>query len=98
MPLEYKYSAPMSSQPRVTGHAAVRAALRDTDTYSSNLQGDADVRDYRQIPLEIDPPDHHLYRAALGPLFVKPRIESMRPQFGDIAQDRKSTRLNSSHT
>ena len=67
------------------GHAAVRAALRDTDTYSSNLQGDADVRDYRQIPLEVDPPDHHLFRTALSPIFVKPRIDSMRPQFAGIA-------------
>ena len=36
----------------VSGHKQVRAALRDTATYSSDLQGDADVRDYRQIPLE----------------------------------------------
>ena len=65
----------------ITGHKAVRAALRDTDTYSSDLQGDADVRDYRQYPLEVDPPRHHLYRAALSPFFVKPTIEKHEDKF-----------------
>jgi cytochrome P450 len=65
----------------VTGHKALRDALRDTTTYSSDLQGDADVRDYRQIPLEIDPPAHHLYRAALSPFFVKPKVEKFESAF-----------------
>lgn len=65
----------------IVGHKAVREALRDTQTYSSDLQGDADVRDYRQLPLEVDPPRHHLYRAALAPYFVKPSIELLIPQF-----------------
>ena len=72
---------------RIHGHAAVRAALRDTDSYSSDLQGDADVRDYRQIPLEVDPPRHHAYRSALNPLFVRPRIESLYPEFSAFARD-----------
>ena len=65
----------------ITGHKEVRAALRDTEKYSSDLQGDADVRDYRQIPLEIDPPRHHLYRSALSPFFVKPTVEKCVPDF-----------------
>jgi cytochrome P450 len=71
----------------VTGHANVRAAARDTENYSSDLQGDRDVRTYRQIPLEVDPPRHHLYRTALSPLFVKPKIEKMIPQFEAIAEE-----------
>jgi len=63
------------SQKTITSHKALREALRDTQTYSSDLQGDADVRDYRQLPLEVDPPRHHLYRSALAPIFVKPSIE-----------------------
>lgn len=70
----------------VTGHANVRAAARDTENYSSDLQGDRDVRTYRQIPLEVDPPRHHLYRTALSPLFVKPKIEKMIPEFEAIAK------------
>jgi len=70
-----------SDQRIITGHKAVRDALRDTTTYSSDLQGDADVRDYRQLPLEVDPPKHHLYRTALGPYFVKPNVEKSVPEF-----------------
>lgn len=65
----------------IRGHKAVRDALRDTATYSSDLQGDADVRDYRQFPLEVDPPRHHLYRSALTPYFVRPAVEAFIPQF-----------------
>lgn len=70
----------------VTGHKAVRDALRDTATYSSDLQGDADVRDYRQLPLEVDPPRHHLYRTAVTPYFVKPTVEKSVPKFREHAE------------
>jgi cytochrome P450 len=70
-----------SSRKTITGHAPLRSALRDTQTYSSDLQGDADVRDYRQIPLEVDPPLHHLYRSALAPYFIKPAIEKHSERF-----------------
>lgn len=69
----------------VRGHKNVRAALRDTQTYSSDLQGDADVRDYRQLPLESDPPKHHVYRAALSPMFVRPKIMGLESDFRHIA-------------
>lgn len=72
----------------IKGHKAVREALRDTATYSSDLQGDADVRDYRQLPLEVDPPRHHLYRAALTPLFVKPSIEKLIPEFEENTRNK----------
>jgi cytochrome P450 len=83
-PLPVSVFYPKASK-TIVGHKAVREALRDTQTYSSDLQGDSDVRDYRQLPLEVDPPRHHLYRAALAPYFVKPTIELLVPQF------RKST-------
>lgn len=73
-------SHPTSSK-TITGHKLIREALRDTETYSSDLQGDADVRDYRQIPLEVDPPRHHQFRSALAPHFVKPAIEKHAPEF-----------------
>lgn len=71
----------------ITGHQAVRQALRDVATWSSDLQGDADVRDYRQIPLEVDPPDHHRYRTALSPYFVRPRIDGLVPHFEHHARE-----------
>lgn len=69
----------------IRGHKAVREALRNTTEYSSDLQGDADVRDYRQLPLEVDPPRHHLFRTALTPFFVRPAIEKHIPTFEAIA-------------
>lgn len=75
-----------SAKKVITGHAELRLALRDTQTYSSDLQGDADVRDYRQLPLEVDPPRHHLYRAALAPIFVKPSIERHSNEFLRITE------------
>lgn len=71
----------------ITGHKAVRDALRNTAEFSSDLQGDADVRDYRQLPLEVDPPRHHLFRTALTPFFVRPAIEKHIPAFEGIATE-----------
>lgn len=69
----------------IVGFSNVRNAARDTTNYSSDLQGDRDVRIYRQLPLEVDPPRHHLYRIALTPIFVKPTIEKMIPEFEKIS-------------
>lgn len=57
--------------PRVKGYEAVRAAGRDFERYSSLHQGDEDVRTYRQLPLESDPPLHTALRAFLVPFFSK---------------------------
>jgi cytochrome P450 len=70
----------------ITGFAAVRAAARDVENYSSNLQGDRDVRTYRQLPLEVDPPAHHKYRVALSPLFVKKTVDAHVPAFRAAAK------------
>ena len=71
----------------ITGHKAVREALRNTSEFSSDLQGDADVRDYRQLPLEVDPPRHHLFRTALTPFFVRPAIEKHTATFEALASE-----------
>lgn len=70
----------------ITGYEAVRAAARDYATYSSDLQGDRDVRDYRQIPLEMDPPQHTDYRHAIQPLFLRPKLESHSDAFYSVAR------------
>jgi cytochrome P450 len=71
----------------ILGHSEVRAAARDTEMFSSDLQGDRDVRTYRQIPLEVDPPKHHDFRTALTPLFVKPKVQAMSGQFAAHAEN-----------
>lgn len=76
----------MTPRKRITTLQEIKVALRNTEEFSSDLQGDSDVRNYRQLPLEVDPPRHHLYRTLLSELFVRPRIQSLQPQFEEIAE------------
>lgn len=76
----------MTSRKRITTLQEIKVALRNTKEFSSDLQGDSDVRNYRQLPLEVDPPQHHLYRTLLSELFVRPRIQALQPQFQEIAK------------
>lgn len=69
----------------IRGHAAVRAATRGFENYSSDLLGDRDVRTYRQLPLEADPPRHTKFREALQPLFLASAIEKHIPAFEALA-------------
>lgn len=73
--------------PEVCGHAAVRAAAKDWATFSSDLQGDADVRDYRQLPLEVDPPLHRGYRDILLPFFGRVEVGAMEPVIREVARE-----------
>lgn len=69
----------------ISGYEAVRSAAKDFERYSSDLQGDRDVRDYRQLPLEVDPPKHTSYRHAVQPLFLRPKLEAHAAMFERIA-------------
>lgn len=80
----------MSSDPEVhtvIGYEAVRAAARDFASFSSDLQGDRDVRTYRQLPLEADPPRHTKFREALQPLFMGDAIASHSAAFSELARE-----------
>jgi cytochrome P450 len=70
----------------VRGYEAVRAAARDFATYSSDLIGDRHARDYRQLPLEVDPPRHTALRKALQPMFLSSAIGPKTPQFEEAAR------------
>jgi cytochrome P450 len=77
----------MSAKHReIRGFDAVRAAARDYETYSSDLLGDRDVRTYRQLPLEADPPRHTQFRDAVQPLFSNVVMKSKAPQFEALAK------------
>lgn len=78
---------PYQGRREVRGHANVRAALKDTDTYSSDLLGDRDVRAYRQLPLEADPPRHTKFRQALQPMFMGDAIAPKAARFEALARD-----------
>ncbi|MBO0727672.1 MAG: cytochrome P450 [Acidimicrobiaceae bacterium] len=75
---------PINRHREIRGYDAVRRAAKDFVTYSSDLLGDRDVRTYRQLPLEADPPRHTLFRAALQPLFISsavaPHMEAFAAQ------------------
>jgi len=75
----------MSERPEVRGYDNVRAAARDYETYSSDLLGDRDVRDYRAIPLEADPPRHTIFRDAVQPIFHSSHLEMKSAQFETLA-------------
>lgn len=71
----------------IAGHADVKAAARDWARLSSDLQGDPDVRTYRQLPLEVDPPLHTAFRAILMPIFGRREIAALEPQLRRVAAD-----------
>lgn len=70
----------------IRGYNEVREAARDWESYSSDLQGDRDVRDYRQLPLEADPPRHTKFRMALNPVFSPGALRPLAPDFEELAK------------
>lgn len=69
----------------IRGYNEVREAARDWEAYSSDLLGDRDVRDYRQLPLEADPPRHTKFRMALNPVFSPGALRPLAPDFEALA-------------
>ena len=71
----------------IAGHAEVKAAARDWERFSSDLQGDPDVRSYRQLPLEVDPPDHSAYRSILAPIFARSAVLAHEAELDAVARE-----------
>ena len=65
----------------------VRAAAKDWARFSSRVQGDPDVRDYPQLPLEVDPPQHGAYRALLDPILGRRAVAALEPEVRSIARE-----------
>jgi cytochrome P450 len=67
-------------------HEDVRAAAKDWKTYSSDapfrvpIPSEEDVRTMRQLPVEIDPPDHTDYRKIVEPFFQRAKDPGMVTQ------------------
>ncbi|MBI2782110.1 MAG: cytochrome P450 [Chloroflexi bacterium] len=70
---------------QITELREVRAAAKDWTSFSSRVMGDPDVRDYPQLPLEVDPPEHGAFRALLGPFLGRQAVESLEPAIRSIA-------------
>lgn len=69
--------------PMILRHADVRAAAKDWETYSSDapfrvpIPSEEDVRSMRQLPIEVDPPEHTEYRAIAEPYFQRAKKPEM---------------------
>lgn len=65
------------SVPMILRHEDVRRAAKDWKTFSSNapfrvpIPSEEDVRTMRQLPVEIDPPEHTEYRRIVEPFFQR---------------------------
>ncbi len=65
--------------PMILRYHDVRSAAKDWATYSSDtpfrvpIPSEEDVRSYRQLPIETNPPDHTEYRELVEPLFRRPQ-------------------------
>jgi len=70
----------------ITGHAEVKAAAKAWEVFSSDLLGDRDVRTYRQLPLEVDPPLHRVYRDLLTPVFGRVQVAALEPELRSVAR------------
>ncbi|MCW1916686.1 cytochrome P450 [Luteolibacter sp. GHJ8] len=65
--------------PMILGHAEVRAAAKDWQTFSSDapfrvpIPSEEEMRTVRQLPIETDPPQHTAYREIVEPFFRRPK-------------------------
>jgi cytochrome P450 len=68
----------------VDGHDIV-AMWRDPQTYSSWAVGLPDHGMSRQIPIEIDPPEHSEYRANIARFFTPSEVNRLEPEIRALA-------------
>ena len=65
------------SVPMILRHEDVRRATKDWKTFSSDaprrvpIPSEENVRTMRQLPLEVDPPEHTAYREIVEPFFLR---------------------------
>lgn len=74
------------SVPIILRHEDVRRAAKDWKTFSSNapfrvpIPSEEDVRTMRQLPVEVDPPEHTEYRKLVEPFFARAKDPAMIAQ------------------
>lgn len=89
--------------PMILRHEDVRQAAKDWRTFSSDaprrvpIPSEENVRTMRQLPLEVDPPDHTDYREIVEPVFRRAKdpavigeIESLTERLVDEASGKES--------
>ncbi|MDW7691227.1 cytochrome P450 [Flammeovirgaceae bacterium SG7u.111] len=76
----------------VLGHKDVRKCAHNWKTFQSGgeeigrivVPSEVHIRDVRQIPFEVDPPEHKGYRALVEPWFKRPLEEEYQSKLTDI--------------
>jgi cytochrome P450 len=76
----------------LTRYADVRRGLLDWETFSSSVPGTTSIptsvrREFPEIPLEVDPPEHTRYRAIVTPWFARARVEKLEPEVRRITTE-----------
>lgn len=76
----------------VTKYDDVRRVLLDWETFSSGQPGVTSIpmsvdRSFPEIPLEVDPPDHRIYRAIVTPWFSRRRVEGLDKEVRAVVTD-----------
>ncbi len=78
--------------PMILRHEDLRRAAKDWQTFSSDaplripIPSEESVRTVRQLPLEIDPPDHADYRAVAEPFFNRAKLPEVAAQVDDLVR------------
>jgi cytochrome P450 len=76
--------------PMILRHEDLRRAAKDWQTFSSDAPmhisqpAEVDVRTVRQLPLEIDPPDHTDFRAIAEPFFNRAKLPEVIAHVEDL--------------
>ncbi len=76
--------------PMILRHADIRRAARNVETFSSDapfrvpIPGEAQFRAVRELPIEVDPPQHTAYRALAQPIFERPKEPEMIRTVGEL--------------
>ncbi|WP_066627195.1 cytochrome P450 [Labilibacter marinus] len=75
----------------VLGHKDVRKAAHNWKTFQSGAEpgrivvpSEVEIRDLRQIPFEVDPPEHKSYRDLVEPWFKRPLEEEYQAKLKNI--------------
>src|SRR6056300_684229 len=69
--------------PMILRHADLREACKDWERYSSDapfrvpIPSEEELRRMRQLPIEVDPPEHTEYRKIVEPFFKRPKDPEM---------------------
>jgi len=92
--------------PMILRHADLREACKDWERYSSDapfrvpIPSEEELRRMRQLPIEVDPPEHTEYRKIVEPFFKRPKdpemiakVEALINEFIDRARNQDSIEI-----